>query len=101
MSIGKIIGSYDPTAPLNEASTIPASWYLDPEVEKLEWQTVFSRSWQFTARLEQVQRPGRYVTCEVARQPIAVVHGNDGVLRAFFNVCRHHAAAVLTDLSGD
>ena len=25
-----------------------------------------------------------------------VVRGDDGVLRAFFNVCRHHAAAVMT-----
>ena len=29
-----------------------------------------------------------------------VVRGNDGVLRAFFNVCRHHAAAVMTEPEG-
>jgi choline monooxygenase len=36
------------------------------------------------------------VTGEVAGEPIVVVRGNDGVLRGFFNVCRHHAAAVMT-----
>ena len=29
-----------------------------------------------------------------------VVRGDDGVLRAFFNVCRHHAAAVMTQPAG-
>jgi choline monooxygenase len=29
-----------------------------------------------------------------------IVRGGDGVLRAFLNVCRHHAAAVITDCGG-
>jgi len=33
-------------------------------------------------------------------EPIVVVRGDDGVLRAFFNVCRHHAAAVVNDAHG-
>ncbi len=28
------------------------------------------------------------------------MRGNDGVLRGFFNVCRHHAAAVMTEPEG-
>ena len=100
MSLENIIARYDPTAPLAEASTIPAAWYVDPEFADLERRTVFSRSWQVAARLEQVQRPGQYVTCDVAGEPFVVVRGNDAALRGFFNVCRHHAAAVLTQASG-
>src|SRR6202041_1699047 len=37
---------------------------------------------------------------EVGDEPVVVVRGNDGVLRAFFNVCRHHAAAVMTERAG-
>ena len=33
---------------------------------------------------------------ELAGEPLVVVRGEDGELRAFFNVCRHHAAAVAT-----
>ena len=29
-----------------------------------------------------------------------MVRGDDGVLRAFYNVCRHHAAAVVTQACG-
>ena len=101
MSIEKIIASYDPTTPLAESSTIPASWYLDPDVAELERRTVFSKSWQVAARLEQLAKPGRYATCDVAGEPLVVVRGNDDRIRSFYNVCRHHAAAVMTDPCGE
>jgi choline monooxygenase len=100
MSLKDTIASYDPTRPLAEASTIPASWYLDAEIAALERRTVFSSSWQVAARLDEVERPGQYATCEIAQEPLAIVRGDD-TLRGFFNVCRHHAAAVLTDASGN
>ena len=101
MTLEKIIGSYDSTVPLAEASTIPASWYLHPEVAELERQTVFSTSPQIVARLEQLESPGQYVTCDIAGEPIVIIRGSDGALRAFFNVCRHHAAAVMTTPCGE
>jgi choline monooxygenase len=48
------------------------------------------------ARSPQVAEPGQYVTAVVGGEPIVVVRGGDRTLRAFFNVCRHHAAAVMT-----
>ena len=99
-SLNDIISSYDPNAPLAEASTIPASWYTDERVFELERQTVFGRSWQLAARLDQLREPGHYVTTEISREPIVIVRGSDGELRAFFNVCRHHAAAVMTEPTG-
>jgi choline monooxygenase len=47
-----------------------------------------------------VAAPGHYLTAEVGGEPVLVVRGRDGVLRAFFNVCRHHAAAVMTEPAG-
>src|SRR6266550_8311512 len=44
-SLNDLISSYDPDAPLAQASTIPASWYTDDRVFELEKQTVFGRSW--------------------------------------------------------
>ena len=99
-SLTEIIDSYDSSAPLAEASTIPASWYTDERLFELEKQTIFSRSWQFAARIDQLNKPGDYVTSEIAGEPIVVVRGGDHKLRAFFNVCRHHAAAVMTERAG-
>ena len=46
------------------------------------------------------QNPGDFVSTRIAGEPIVVVRGSDGVLRGFFNVCRHHAAAVVTQPCG-
>ena len=99
--LAEVIDSYDPDLPLDNASTIPAAWYVDARVLELERQTVFARSWQVVGRADQLRTPGDYVTFELpGGEPVVVVRGDDGVLRGFFNVCRHHAAAVATDPQG-
>lgn len=99
-SLSETIGLYNPDAPLAEAFTIPAPWYTNRDLYDLELKTVFSRSWQFVACVDQVSEPGQFVTLEIAGEPILLVRGNDNVLRGFFNVCRHHAAAVMTEATG-
>jgi choline monooxygenase len=100
-SLADLVGSYDRDAPLDRAWTIPASWYVDARVHDLEQRTVFSRSWQVAARLDQVRHPGQFATIDLpAGEPVVVVRGADRVLRAFYNVCRHHAAAVVAEREG-
>ena len=43
---------------------------------------------------------GQFFTAELAGEPLVVARGDDGQLRAFYNVCRHHAAAVVTEPQG-
>jgi choline monooxygenase len=99
-SLAEIIGAYDPARSLDQASTIPAVWYTDDRVFQLEQQAVFSQSWQVAARLDQLKSSGDYVTTEIAGEPIVTVRGSDNRLRGFFNVCSHHAAAVMTQTEG-
>jgi choline monooxygenase len=96
----EVVDQYDPQLPLDHASTIPSSWYTNKDFYEHELKSVFSRSWQLAARSDQVSAPGRYVTSDIAGEPVVIVRGNDHVLRAFFNVCRHHAAAVMTEPEG-
>ena len=98
--VEEIIAAYDPDAPLAEASTIPSSWYTDARVFALEKETCFSRSWQLAARIDQLLKPGSYVTTEIGGEPIVLVRGHDEKLRGFYNVCRHHAAAVMVEPAG-
>jgi choline monooxygenase len=99
-SIQQILSSYDDHATLAQASTIPAAWYVDARIADLERLSVFSKTWQLVARTDQVKVPGQFVSATVAGEPIVVVRGNDDVLRGFYNVCRHHAAAVVTQPCG-
>jgi len=99
-SIEQILSSYDDSAPLARASTIPASWYIDARISELERLNVFSKTWQLIARTTQLKAPGSFVATQIAGEPIVAVRGTDGILRAFYNVCQHHAAAVVTEPCG-
>ena len=99
-SITKVVYSYDPSASLAEASTPPASWYIDSKLFDLEHRTVFPHSWLLAGRADQVHEAGQYLTCQIAGEPLLLIRGKDGALRGFFNVCRHHAAAVVTQAQG-
>jgi len=99
-TVKEILASYNAAAALPDAYTIPAPWYTDPRIAQLELQNVFSRTWQSVGRTEQVEKPGQYVTATVAGEPIVAVRGSDGILRAFYNVCRHHAMTVMNEPCG-
>jgi choline monooxygenase len=98
--VEEILASYNDQAPLSEASTIPAPWYVDVRIAELENETVFRKSWQLLGRADQATKPGQFVSATVAGEPIVAVRGIDGELRAFYNVCRHHAAKVVTEPCG-
>lgn len=99
-SLRQIVEDYDFESPLEAAATVPSAWYTDRRIDDLERLAVFGRNWQVIGRLDQLAEPGQYITTEVAGEPIIVVRGNDHTLRAFYNVCRHHAAAVMTETKG-
>jgi choline monooxygenase len=88
------IRDYMPESDLSRASTIPAQWYLEPEMLQREKRTIFWETWQPVCRPEFVAKPGDYFAGDVQGEPILVVRGEDGQLRAFFNVCRHRAGPV-------
>ncbi len=86
---------FDPTLPIERAWTPPSSWYTDQDFYRLEQQNVFGHNWLIAARIDQVDAPRKFVCGEMAGERYVIVRGEDGELRAFYNVCRHHAAAVV------
>ena len=99
-SVRDILNLYHPAEPLERAWTIPAPWYFDTRIERLEREGVFAANWQVVGRLDRVEKPGQFFTIDVNQEPLLIVRGEDGELRAFYNVCRHHAAAVESQASG-
>src|SRR5450755_2703673 len=99
-NIRTLLSLYNPHNPLDHASTIPSPWYFDQSIADLENAAVFGKSWQAVGRADQVQSAGQFFTADIAGDPIVVVRGEDSQLRAFYNVCRHHAAAVVTEAQG-
>ncbi|WIA32975.1 hypothetical protein OEZ86_006137 [Tetradesmus obliquus] len=79
---------------IERAVTLPASWYTSPLALQLEKQHVLYNSWQMVCDVGRLQQPGDFVCGSLADVRYLIVRGEDGQLRAFHNVCRHHAAAV-------
>jgi choline monooxygenase len=98
--VRELLNLYNPQDPLDHAWTIPSPWYFDTQIAELEQQSVFAKTWQVVGRTDQVQKKGSFFTADLAGEPIVVVRGEDDVLRAFYNVCRHHAAAVVPEAEG-
>jgi len=76
------------------ARTLPSAYYFDPNVLEQENRNVFGRTWQLAGRADQVREPGQFFTTTIANEPLLVVRGSDGELRALSNVCRHRAGPV-------
>eukprot|EP01098_Paradermamoeba_levis_P015501 TRINITY_DN7926_c0_g1_i1.p1 TRINITY_DN7926_c0_g1~~TRINITY_DN7926_c0_g1_i1.p1 ORF type:complete len:436 (+),score=133.26 TRINITY_DN7926_c0_g1_i1:135-1442(+) len=85
---------------IHDAKTPPQNWYTDPAFAKLELDNVLRKNWQYVGHLESLQENGSYFTGKIFDQPYVVIKGEDGQIRAFYNVCRHHAATLLNEESG-
>lgn len=65
--------------------------YTNPNVLAKEMEHIFSKSWQLVGHTSQVRENGQFFTTEVANEPLIIIKGNDGQIRAFYNVCPHRA----------
>ncbi len=74
--------------------SLPGVFYTDPAWHEVEREELFLQHWFCVGRQEEVGRPGDYFCFDQAGEPILVVHGRDGVIRALSNVCRHRGSTV-------
>jgi choline monooxygenase len=79
------------------ASTLPAPLYFSAATFEEEKAAIFSTTWQLVGHAHQAAEPGDYFTFDFIGEPLLIVRGDDGVLRGFYNVCRHRAGNPATD----
>jgi glycine betaine catabolism A len=85
------------TAPVE---TLPASYYFDPAQHRRELGQVWYRNWIYVCRSSDVAEPRSFRTLEIGDQSLFVVRGEDRVLRAFHNTCRHRGSALCRGSAG-
>jgi phenylpropionate dioxygenase-like ring-hydroxylating dioxygenase large terminal subunit len=76
-------------------SELPSHYYFSEQFFAFERQSLWSHVWQWVGRESDLPNPGDYLTCTLGDQPMVVIRGNDGVLRALHNVCPHRGARML------
>jgi len=74
---------------------LPGWVYSDPRFYQREVEQVLLPSWQVVCHLSDIPQPGDYWRLDFLGRPIFVVRGDDGEVRAFYNVCRHRAARLV------
>ncbi len=80
----------------SQSLSLRADAYTDPLWHQVDLREIVSKTWQWVCHAEKVREPGSFVTIEIAGKPIAVVRDREGVLRAFYNVCKHRAHKLLS-----
>jgi len=81
--------------PTYRANLLPPRVYHDPAVLAYEQEAWFAGGWTCVGREEDVLATGGYFLAQVAGESLVVVRGDDGELRAFYNVCRHRGATLV------
>lgn len=76
--------------------TLPPDAYVSPDLHQLEIDRIFRKEWLCVGREEQLQCPGEYFTTEVLGEPMVIVRGADGALRALSTICRHRFMPVVS-----
>ena len=80
--------------------TLPASWYVSPEIYAHERERVFAREWICVGRSERLENAGDFFTVEPAGESLIVTRDRAGTVHAFFNVCRHRGTRICELASG-
>ncbi|XP_008801514.1 choline monooxygenase, chloroplastic [Phoenix dactylifera] len=91
-ALRRTVEAFDPRIPLAEALTPPSSWYTDPSFFAFEFERVFLRGWQAVGYTEQIKNPHDFFTGRLGNVEFVICRDANGDLRAFHNVCRHHAS---------
>ena len=80
--------------------TLPAAYYFDPAQYLRELSLVWYRNWIYVCRSSDVAEARSFRTLGIGDQSILVVRGEDRVMRAFHNTCRHRGAALCRTSAG-
>jgi choline monooxygenase len=76
--------------------SLRAEAYTEPRWHQLDLTEIIAKTWQWVCHVEKLRKPGSFLTIEIAGKPVAIVRDRDGVLRAFYNVCKHRAHGLLS-----
>jgi len=79
---------------------LPAARYTSQEFYDLEQKYLWSRVWLYAAHESQLPDTGSFLRLNIPWADVFLVRGDDNRIRAFYNVCSHRGAPVVTEDQG-
>jgi choline monooxygenase len=83
--------------PVENATTLPPETYRSADYHTLESDKVFGKAWTCVGYTCQLDKPGKVITTTLSGQPLMVTRDKDGILRGFYNVCRHRGSLLVLE----
>jgi len=83
-----------------EDLSLPGWVYYDPEYFRVEMARLIRPSWQIVCHASDIPGTGDWRTLEILGESIIVIRGDDGMARAFANVCRHRGSRLVDGEAG-
>ena len=76
-------------------------FYTDPAIFQLELDMIIMQNWIMAGHVSELAEPGDFKAMRVANESAIIVRGQDNVIRAFANVCRHRGSLVCLEEAGN
>jgi phenylpropionate dioxygenase-like ring-hydroxylating dioxygenase large terminal subunit len=83
-----------------DRSGLPAWSYHSRALLALEKRDLFATHWQIAGHVCDVPNPGDYLSFDIGDERVLIIRGQDGVVRAVHNLCRHRGARVVGNEAG-
>jgi len=83
--------------PIETAQGLPNHHYVSEEVFADERDALWFSTWAGICVASEVPEPGDAKPIDFLGVPLFVLHGKDGVIRVFQNVCRHRGMILVTE----
>ncbi|HEV8299175.1 MAG TPA: aromatic ring-hydroxylating dioxygenase subunit alpha [Acidimicrobiales bacterium] len=91
----ELLASFDESIrPVSEAKTLPPVVYTSEEFLDFERRALFDHEWLCVGRASSVPEPGDWFSVTINGEPLLVVRGKDGQVRALSAVCQHRGMQV-------
>ena len=98
----ELLASFESSIDTFENSdTLPAEIYTSEEFLDFERRALFDHEWLCVGLASEIPRPGDWFTKTVNGEPVIVVRGKDGEVRALSAVCQHRAMQVCEGAGND
>jgi p-cumate 2,3-dioxygenase subunit alpha len=75
--------------------------FVDPEILRQEYRTIFDKCWLYLGHASELQKPGDFVSRVVARRSLLFTRDAQNRVHAFFNACPHRGAQVCRERKGN
>ncbi|BBX48783.1 aromatic ring-hydroxylating dioxygenase subunit alpha [Mycobacterium cookii] len=87
--------------PPQRPTRVPADRYYSAAFARLEVERMWPRVWQVACTVDHVAEPGDYFEYRCGPYSVLIVRDDDGILRAFQNVCRHRGNSLCAGSGSD